>query len=190
MLKFGNHKLGNDTAIFNMSTATNCPARSMCSVIKQGIKCYAEKAEIQYPNVVPAARRRQETTWRTTDEHTLLLQFTEQIRRRKITTNYLRFNEAGDFHDQHDVEKLSYIADGLTEMGITTYGYTARADLDFRNAKFLVKGSSHSSGNNGTTIVIDKLDDAPKGYIICPGSCKRCNLCKINVAHNIAFRKH
>jgi predicted metal-binding protein len=33
-------------------------------------------------------------------------------------------------------------------------------------------------------------DELPKGFILCPGSCKRCNLCKIDVPHNIAFRKH
>lgn len=192
MITFGNHKLGDDTAIFNMSTAIDCPSRKlgMCEVINKGIKCYAEKPERQYHHCVPAARARQQDVWRSTSAHELLTKWSAKINRRRKETHYLRFNEAGDFHDQQDVEKLSYIASGLKPLGITTYGYTARKDLDFRNAKFLVKGSGHDRGNNGRTIVLRKGEPVPDGYLVCPGNCRRCDLCRKDYPWNIAFRKH
>jgi len=191
-LKFGNHKLGDDTAIFNMGTAKKCPARilGLCITINDGIKCYAEKAEDQYPTTVPLARCRQELYWKTNSALNIIEYLNKKLDKRRKLTKYLRFNESGDFWCQEDITKLSTIAEFILLKGITTYGYTARSDLDFTGARFLVKGSGHNKGNNGQTAVIRKNDPIPAGYIECPGSCKRCNLCKINIPHNIAFRKH
>jgi hypothetical protein len=191
-LKFGNHKLGDDTAIINMGPAATCPSKvlGICDVINKGIKCYAEKAEQQYPNTVPAYRRAQETYWRNTEAERILREIAERIQSRRKETRYLRYNESGDFHDQFDVRKLSFVAEGLGTIGIITYGYTARSDLDFSDAKFLVKGSGTFTGNTGNCQVIEKSEQPPEGYLVCPGSCKRCNLCKINYKHNIAFRRH
>lgn len=196
MLKFGNHKLGDDTAIFNMGTATDCPSRKrgLCEVSNQGIKCYALKAEQQYPKTVPAARERQKEYWQTHSASEITTDFLRKIVRRRKETLYLRFNESGDFESQSDVTKLSLVADGLLSAeGIRTYGYTARRDLDFSGAKFLVKGSGHDVGNNGKTIVIGPKDIVPAGFLECPGGkkgCSRCNLCKIDTKLNIAFRVH
>jgi len=192
-IKFGNHKLGDDIAIFNMGPAKSCPSRqlNLCETINQGIKCYAEKAEDQYPTTVPAFREAQERYWRNTPQEKIANDIIKKINNRKKLTRHLRFNESGDFFSQEDVDKLSFIADAVeTHCGVHTYGYTARSDLDFSAAKFLVKGSCHDKGNNGQCIVINKTETVPEGYIECPGSCKRCNLCKINTKINIAFRKH
>ncbi len=191
-LKFGNHKLGDDTAIINMGPANTCPSKQLglCEVINKGIRCYAEKAEIQYPNTVPAYRNAQETYWRNQRAETILQEIAERIQSRRKTTRYLRYNESGDFHDQQDIDKLSFVAEGLATIGVTTYGYSARSDLDFSNSRFLIKGSGSTKGNNGNCTVIERDAPVPDGYLICPGSCKRCNLCKINVPHNIAFRRH
>lgn len=195
-IKFGNHKLGDDTAIFNMGSALDCPSRKleMCEVIKKGYKCYAEKPEIQYPRTVRRARLAQQLDWQRTTADELLQRFYQKIKRRRKPTRYLRFNEAGDFHDQCDVEKLSFIASGLRTLDVITYGYTARKDLNFRSAKFLVKGSGFTPrGGNGRTTVVGRGDSLPRGYVLCPGGtkgCSRCNLCKIDTKLNIAFRIH
>jgi len=191
-LKFGNHKLGDDTAIINMGPSLSCPSRQLglCEVVNKGIKCYAEKAEQQYPNTVPAYRAAQQTYWRTESAERILQDIHDRIRSRRNETRYLRFNESGDFHDRDDIIKLSIVAEGLRTIEVVTYGYSSRSDLDFSNARFLVKGSGGTRGNNGSCTIIEKNDPAPDGYLVCPGSCKRCNLCKINVPHNIAFRRH
>jgi len=191
-LKFGNHKLGDDTAILNMGTAVECPSRKLglCKVVDDGIKCYAEKAEVQYPNTVPAARKRQEKYWKTTEASKIATDIIAKIKRRRKTTKYLRFNESGDFWSQDDIAKLSVIAEYLALYDVTVYGNSARADLDFKNAAFLVKGSGHDKGNNGKSIVIGKTEVAPKGFKVCTGDCRKCNMCKKEDSINIAFRRH
>jgi hypothetical protein len=192
-ISFGNHKLGDDTAIINMGTAKDCPARKldMCWVVKKGIKCYAEKAEDQYPRTVPSYREAQKAYWTETSAEQIRTDLIKKFERRRKPTRYLRFNESGDFHGQQDVGKLSRIAESLEKRGITTYGYTARRDLDFRGSKFIVKGSGFTAeGINGSTIVIGKDKDKPRGYFICPGNCRYCTLCKVRAPINIAFRKH
>lgn len=194
-LKYGNHKLGDDIAIFNMGTAKDCPSRKLglCKVINKGLDCYAEKAERQYPKTVPAYREYQKLYWETHGAREILQDISRKVKGRRKPTRFFRFNESGDFGSQDDVDKLSTIAEGLKCFGITTYGYTARSDLDVSNAKFLAKGSGYDPKNNGTCIVISKEEPVPEGYIECPGeakSCSKCNLCKIDVPHNIAFRQH
>jgi hypothetical protein len=190
MIKFGNKKLGDDTLVFNMTSAKRCPARSQCEVIKKGIRCYAEKAEIQYPKTVVPYREKQESCWRNWSSDKLIRTFEDKITRRTKPTRYFRFNESGDFKDQGDIKKLSRIARDLKRIGVTTYGYTARSDLDFRGVDFLVKGSGNAKGNNGRSIVIEKTEDAPKGFVVCPGSCKTCDICKKPNKINVAFRRH
>ena len=201
-LKFGNHKLGDDTAVFNMSTAKECPSKKLglCPLYNgttkikykngNGLMCYAEKAEQLYPTHVPAYRRAQQAYWQDTPAERILQDIAKRVESRWKPTRYFRYNESGDFHDQSDIGKLSYIAEGLGTLNITTYGYSARSDLDFSNAKFLVKGSGNTKGNNGACTVVETNERPPEGYLVCPGDCRKCNLCKIDRGHNIAFKKH
>jgi len=205
-LSFGNHKLGNDTCIFNMSTAAECPSRlknlcplyngqynSILGAIKI-VRCYAEKAELQYKENCLNYRNQQRDYWQKTDAGNIVHDLLQKIQRRKKETRYFRFNESGDFNSQKDIEKLSVVADSLKLLNITTYGYTARSDLDYTNIRFLVKGSGFNKpGLNGMTTLIGHSKPAPSGFIKCPGgrqACSKCNLCKINVPHNIAFEIH
>ncbi len=192
-VKYGNMKLGTSTLIINMGTAQECPSAKlgMCNAIKKGVKCYALKAEIQYPNAVPQYRQQQFSYWKSNNSTTIvsdLIQKISTLPGRVI--KYVRFNESGDFWSQADVDKLSRVAYRLKNFGIVTYGYTARKDLDFKDVHFLVKGSGHKKGNNGMTTIINKDDSIPKGYKECPGDCKICSLCMVDKKYNIAFRKH
>lgn len=191
-LKYGNHKLGESIAIFNMGTAKECPSKQLglCSVINSGIKCYAMKAEEQYPNTVPAARKRQELYWKKATSDEIIEYLFKKIDNRRKKTKYLRVNESGDFWNQDDIAKLSTIASMLQIKNIVTYTYSARSDLDFSNVSFLIKGSNHDKGNNGKAVVIAKNEPVPKGYVECPGSCGKCIMCMSNKKINIAFRKH
>lgn len=192
LVKFGNHKIGKDTLIFNMCTSKECPSRKkgLCIPVKKGIKCYAEKAEDQYPGTVPAYRLRQKEYWNSTPWNTIVKDIRAVIKRRRNKTRYFRFNEAGDFTSQRAINKLSKVAEGIRDLDVITYGNSARADLDFSNAKFLVKGSGHDKGNNGRSEVIRKDEPMPRGYVECPADCSKCNICKTDSKINIAFRKH
>ena len=62
-IKKGNKKIGTNTLIFNMCSATDCPSkkRGLCQ-LPDTKYCYAFGAEIRYKAVL-AYRRRQEKAW-------------------------------------------------------------------------------------------------------------------------------
>jgi hypothetical protein len=128
------------------------------------------KAEKLYPNVLPY-RERQAEFWRSCDAAEFLNQFNKE---KTKNIKYFRFNESGDFQSQADVDKMNLISLGLKTQGITTYGYTARKDLDFSNVSFTINGSSWMADNEFRYI--------PKGgeavSVMCPGDCRTCDLCK------------
>lgn len=192
--KFGNHKIGKDTLIFNMGPAKTCSARlkGMCEVINKGYKCYAEKAEIQYKDKCINARIEQGKYWTKNTSTTIYNDLKQKILYRRNKTKYFRFNESGDFYTQRDIQKLNTISKKLkSELNVTTYGYTARKDLKFNKVSFLIKGSNCSiKGSTGKTKIIDKKEIVPRGYIECPGNCVTCSLCKSSNNKNIAFRYH
>ena len=160
-MSLGNAKLGNDTIIFNMGSATNCPSRKLGFCLL-GNNCYAFKAENLRKQVKPY-RDRQEAYWLGNNAMDIGMDIINALMSRRVrvdgklvpmmdTIKYFRFNESGDFHSQECVKNLDIIASMLAYYGIVTYGYTARKDLDFTNVNFLVKGSGHDNSNNGTTI--------------------------------------
>ncbi len=209
-LVIGNLKIGKDTVILNMGSAETCPSR-LRGFCKLGNKCYARRAEHQYPRVLPY-RNRQEHYWLNNSTANILHDFSLIAEKHKVVWSrikYLRLNESGDFHSQKCITKLDYIAGYLkASWGITTYTYTAREDLDFsKTINFIVKGSSNAVGNNGKCIAKDKsiirhrfLAARPscnrqvrfenKTFTICPTDCSKCMLCKEKNDINIVFAIH
>jgi hypothetical protein len=197
----GNSKIGNNTLIFNMGSALNCPSKALglCKVLNERGECccYAGKAERLYPQVLPY-REKQHSYWSECTAEQFVADFDAQLDKSnalRTRVRFFRFNEAGDFHSQAEVIKAEQIAQALRERGIVCYTYTARADLDFTGCKaLLVKGSSHEGGNNGMTIARKRgaaLEQAKaEGFVECPGSCKTCNLCKRSNRVNIVFPLH
>lgn len=193
-IKWGNHKIGDDTLIFNMSSAKDCPSKKLglCTVVNKGVRCYADKAEVTYKATRPY-RRDQAAYWRSKSAAEIAGDIVKRITNRRKETRYFRYNESGDFQDQSDIEKLSEVAARLKTIGVTTYGYTARSDLNYQGINFLIKGSGFNGCPQGTTTVVGKKEPIPEGFIECPGgkqSCAKCNLCKVEHPFNIAFRKH
>lgn len=195
-IKFGNNKLGDNIGILNMGTSTECPSRSrgLCVPVNKGIKCYAYKAEQQYKEHCLGYRRKQEEYWKNTSKEQIVKDIAKKIKNRRKVTDYIRLNEAGDFWSQEDVDKADYIAEQLKRMcKVQVYAHSARSDLNFSDNKaLLVKGSGHTAGNNGQSMVLDKYEAIPKGYFECPGQAcgVLCNLCMSNGKHKIAFRRH
>jgi len=195
----GNTKLDDCTLIMNMGPAETCPSKQL-GFCKVGERCYARKAEKLYKHCLPY-RRRQYNYWIDETANGIAAQLSLLLKRIRTPIKYLRFNESGDFHSQECVQKLSLLAEYLKkEHNITTYGYTARQDLNFENVHFLVKGSSHNSGNNGQTIVLRKnkiqnhlstLSESEKpNWIVCPMSCRECDICKEPTGTNVIFPLH
>lgn len=112
----GNTKVGKDTFIMNITSATDCPAKKLglCKIAKV---CYALQPELRWKNKVRNClryRRQQTKMFDTFHAKKLADMLIEKARsKRKVDIKYLRISEAGDFRSQADVEKISTIADIL-----------------------------------------------------------------------------
>jgi hypothetical protein len=200
-LSNGNRKIGKDTLIFNMSSAQECPSLSLglCKVLnKKGLcGCYAANQERIYKEVLPY-RTRQKAYWQACSASRFIEDLDSMLSRRNTLRNrvrFFRFNEAGDFHNQEEVDKAEAIAIEMKARGIQAYTYTARSDLDFSKCSaLLVKGSGHDQGNNGKAIVRKagpEVEQArAEGFKLCPGACKKCHACKRPNGLNIVFQLH
>lgn len=195
-IKFGNNKLNKKVMVFNLGSALDCESAklNLCEeIINKSRRCYAQKAEITYPAVKPY-RDRQLAYWDNNTKEIISFELSEICKKKK--PSFFRYNESGDFRNQNDVDKLSYIAEELKKVNVITYGYTARKDLDFSNVSFIVRGSGWIS-KNGQTKVIEKTEKRPEGFVVCPDNdCgNKCKLCMKESRSdskliNIAFRKH
>ena len=128
----GNKKLGTDTIIFNMGSATDCPSLKlgMCQVCKDKNLCYAFKAERQYTGDATNIKRSRDVQaqqWKTFSTEKMIKEILTLAKKHK-GVRYLRVNESGDFYGAEDVAKISQIADGVKGV-VKVYMYTARKDL-------------------------------------------------------------
>ena len=189
LISDGNMKIPSTTAIFNMSSATNCPslALGLCKaqlLDKNGkLKsvCYAMKSERDYrPNVFPY-RERQKEFWLGVSPEEFVKQFVMINSSKVIKFDKVRLNESGDFHNQGCVKKAERISKLLLDYGIVTYCYTSRSDLDFSRTRRLVINASgfKSKGITNDFLMVPKGKKPPKGYKPCPMDCNRCDRCSI-----------
>ena len=194
----GNLKIGKDTLIFNMGSATNCASgkAGLCELYKTN-NCYAMKAETQYPQILPF-RTRQEEYWLNNDAETIAEDIHKAVyRKTKVAIKYVRVNESGDMHSIDCLNKLIAIAQMLPQ--IKFYTYTHRSDIIGEGVelpKNLVINCSNftAKGCNSFSIVEDvKVRSLKKEFKIarkvirkfkgekaltCIGDCSKCNLCK------------
>ncbi len=186
----GNHKIGSDTLILNMTSATDCPSKVL-GLCKLGKKCYAMKAERQYPQILPY-RRAQEEYWGHSTAEEIAKDLGAEIKKHKKTPiKFIRVSEAGDFRSQLDVEKLSKVADLVWSEPNSAkfYVYTARKDLDFSkiSPNLVVNGSGFVVNNSFTAVPKKGIE---KYSTICPGNCRGCDLCKSAAGLQIKVRIH
>jgi hypothetical protein len=140
----GNLKIGEDTLIYNMGSATECPSAilGLCDLAhkKHGGngKCYALKAEAMYPQS-KAFRNLQALQWETWSAAKIADALFTEIharRNRKTPIRFVRFNEAGDFYSLSCVRKAGRIAGYVAELCkraglpvVRFYTYTHRSDI-------------------------------------------------------------
>ena len=175
----GNKKLPKSTYILNMGSATDCPNRcnGRCQA---GNLCYALKAEVQYPDVLPF-RRRQALQWQSMtalEIATALLDASKRSRQHKMTA--FRYNEAGDFSTQADVDKMVRVCSILTAAGVNCYGYTASTHLDL---SMLIACSQVNVSNDYGDWRFDGANrfkmvaKASGDHAVCAGDCRQCRIC-------------
>lgn len=184
-LTTGNSKLPSTTAIFNMSSAHECPSLKLglCRAFTKDGKhvCYARKFETARFPGVQSHRDNQMRFWLTTTAEEFAWQFLLVNALKEVPFNSLRFSEAGDFHMQSCVNKMERIATILKSYDIKVYGYTCRSDLDFSNVRnMIISGTSfQKEGITNVFMMVEDIKDRPKGFGVCAGDCKICNRCMV-----------
>lgn len=184
-LRFGNTKLNNNIAIFNMAAATDCVNRDTKHCQVPDGSCYAVRDEHLFPHTL-TFRRRQEFVWDCLDADTFAKAFIELVDRKRNPVEYLRFNEAGDLRHQGDVTRLNRIGERLNQAGIGVYTYTASDFLDFQppqHRHFTLNASNpHVEHADQAFNVVETPDDVPDNGFRCPYptqdiSCGDCLAC-------------
>ena len=179
----GNLKIPATTAIFNMSSATDCPSRKLgiCKAVVNGKSvCYAKRAECSMrPGVLPF-RRKQQLYWKRVEPEQFCAELLAISLAKLKPFTALRFNEAGDFHTQSCVDKAEKIARILKIYGIIAYAYSSRDDLDYSKIRALkISGSGFKKpGIVNIFTMIPNIESKPKGFGICCGNCRVCNRCQ------------
>jgi hypothetical protein len=195
LLTSGNTKVPRTTAIFNMSSAHNCPALKLglCKAVSANGKnvCYARKFENSMRKSVQPHRENQGRYWLSCTAEEFVSQFILINALKESAWKTLRFNEAGDFHSQDCVNKAEKIALLLSRYGIRCYCYTSRSDLDYSGCRnLIVSGSGFKSEgiNNVFKMVEDIEKERPKGWGICSGDCRICNRCMVRGNNTVVLR--
>ena len=186
-IRIGNHKVSNNTMIFNMTPALTCPTEKI-GLCKHCDICYAKKAEVMYLEIFKF-RQRQEIIYDNITPFKIVEAAIKLIARKKIPLKYFRFSESGDFKNQNSVDKMSIISSMLHNEGIVTYGYTARDDLNFDNLRTYAIISGSNKMYNNRFDAVDKFDPKLSPYL-CAGDCSICNLCKTRGNKIIQVIKH
>lgn len=186
LFKIGNKKL--PFAVYNIGSATDCTSAELgeCKIVEivgSMWGCYAFGAEAlrKYPLWY---RRRQEVMFTRLSAERLAELMKEEI---KDKTDVLRFNEAGEFRDTEDVEKVNKIAMYLSYYGISTYTYSARK-FDWENINrdhMTIIGSAQWLDGQylGVKNAKEKQEELKKIGIksfLCPKDCRKCNACVTN----------
>ena len=186
----GNSKLPTTTMIFNMSSAGNCPMKSECK-FGQDTSCYALKAERQYPACFPY-RERQSAYWYSNSVNQIISDIQTALKRHK-KVNAIRFNESGDMKDIADFRKLNKIANSVS---VPVYTYTQNREVISKITKkdvsenLSINISFPNSKKGFNTYCLDTDYSKNQKFVLCVGSCKRCNLCVKSRGLKIATKLH
>ena len=202
-ISFGNSKIANSVAIFNMNSATDCPNAQTEHCQVPWDSCYAHKAENIYPNTLPY-RRRQEYLWDCLDAETFAKAFLELVGRKRNAVTAVRFSEAGDFRHDSDIIKVDRVAELLKPHGIDVYTYSASDYLDWSYVKHFTVNQSNNMAKYGDRLysAVPTPAEIPDDAIQCPHDyqksqgndspvkCGDCRLCIDSDAPDVFITLH
>lgn len=188
----GNNKIGNDTLVFNCSTALLCPSalKEHCDVCKA---CYAVNNEVTYglPFVrnLLSLKRLLTVSIEVLATNTIKMISTDNVKKdgkKAKEALFIRFNSNGDILDNKmlsDVNKFAemLIKDSSNSLKVC-YTYTHNKDLNVSIADSITFNLSYKTKKQvKKTIVAFRWDkkylDSSK-YVICNGKCFNCPYCK------------
>lgn len=188
--RIGNHKLPKTIGIFNLPHLITCPgATSWCR-----LKCYAQKAERTYKNVLPYRHWNLEMSKR--DDFVSMVNAELATARKQ----FVRIHESGDFYNQTYVNKWYEIIKANPNIMFTFYTKSFHL-FDFRKIRRLKNVNAFASIDLSTPKErLKKARGWMKAYIlqgqtpcdvfVCPGSCKTCSHCYNKDTGNVGFNPH
>lgn len=197
-ISFGNNKVADSTAIFNMNSASDCPNRESENCQVPWESCYAGKAERMYPQVLPY-RRRQEYLWDCMTADMFAEAFEYLVSRKRKPVDAIRFSEAGDFRNNADIIKVNEIA---RLVNIDVYTYSASDYLDWSLAEHFTVNASNdlSEYGNRRFMALPEGSELPDETVWCPfdyaddndnrPKCGECRLCINPEGPDVAIELH
>jgi len=185
LLKFGNHKLPDDIAIWVLPEVKTCPgATDYCKLI-----CYALKPVKQYGVHISDSR---EKNFKISQNVNFALLMNSEIKRitKRRKLRAIRIHEAGDFYNQQYLDKWKLIA--FQNPSIRFFTYT-RSQLDFRERpeNFTVFYSTDHTTIHPPPLGVDNTAEMVLGQLFADldskfcwryelnkgGTCRECNYC-------------
>lgn len=198
-LQFGNNKIADSVAIFNMNSASDCPNRESRNCQVPWESCYAGKAERTYPAVLPY-RRRQEYLWDCMTADMFAQAFELLVGRKRNPVTAIRFSEAGDFRNNSDIVKVNRIAE-LVDVDV--YTYSASDYLNWELAENFTVNQSNDFRSYGDRrfMALPEGSDLPEDTVWCPfdysdksgderPKCGECRLCIDPDGPDVAIEIH
>jgi hypothetical protein len=166
----GNKKMSLPT--FSLPARQTCPGcTTQCAA-----KCYARKAEIAYPGVLPSRKR----NWLATKQSAFVTGMIAIVKRKG--KKWFRIHESGDFYSQAYLEKWVEIVAACPE--VKFLAFTKSFHLDFSAAQKLKNLSLVWSVWPDTDL--STVPPGPRAYagdsgpadaLECPGNCDTCLVC-------------
>lgn len=176
-LTFGNNKVADNTGIFNMNSATDCPnaasdennqtATGVCQV--PWSDCYAHKSENVYPNALKK-RRLQEYLWDCVNPELFGKALLRVKERKRSPFKHLRVSESGDFRHNGDVKAWDKVAEVVGD-SINVYTYSASHKLDaWDSVEHFTVNQSNALADYGDREfnAVPEVSDIPDDAIACP----------------------
>lgn len=185
VLGMGNSKISKDVGIFDMLSVVTCPNCKECAR-----KCYARKAEKQYP---ATWNKRVLNTAQAVETPALLIERSIwQIRMHRIRV--VRIHSAGDFFSQAYADLWGDIARALPEVrfyGYTKSPYRPRAG-NLNLVESILPGGELNFGSIEVVQGLSRAYHAPvcpaaweRGRVICGETCSLCLTHKY-----VVFKEH
>lgn len=176
-LTFGNNKVADNTGIFNMNSATDCPNADsdednptdtgVCQVPWKS--CYAHKSENVYPDALKK-RRLQEYLWDNVSPEWFGKALLQVKDRKRSAFKHLRVSESGDFRHNGDIRAWDKVAE-IVSPEINVYTYSASHKLSAWNTvEHFTVNQSNSLAEYGDREfnAVAEVDDIPDDAIACP----------------------
>lgn len=198
-LQFGNNKIADSVAIFNMNSATDCPNRETENCQVPWESCYAGRAERQYKPVLPY-RRRQEYLWDCMTADMWAKAFNELVSRKRNDVTAIRFSEAGDFRSNADIVKVNRIAE-LVDVDVYTYSASDYLNWSLADSFTVNQSNDFREYGDRRYMALPEGSDLPEDTVWCPfdksdksgderPKCGECRLCINPEGPDVAIELH